>query len=270
MEIKDKIKKFKSAIDNITSQYLVENIKNNMIKKDVWFSSAQRLENALKNHGIVLPQKLYYEYKFPGGLKNFEFHEQNITLTGFYNIYRSYFLNPDWGFRKYKSLKGFMFDLYWWDYKQNKKTDLSAFFGFCISLAVSDVEKLESAFIAAQEQVYKLADLIKEINPELQSIKNHRSVDFFFFLIYGFAPQEIQFFLNLGEKRKARGFDLQYEIEGKDEELNHIHKNSRIIEEFVGFRKYQISYFLAPETSDKIVKAIYEHKMLMQKQHTME
>lgn len=264
MEIKDKVKKFKSATDNLISQNLVENLKNNM-KIPVWDSSAQKLENALKKRGIILPQKLYYEYKFPGGLKNFEFDEKD-TLTRFYNIYRSYFINIASGSIKQKSLKFYMFDFCLDRYNFSKKTDFSAFFCFCISLAVSDVEKLKSAFMTAQEQVYKLADLIKEMNPELQNIKNHRSLDFIAGVTYGFAPQEIQFFLNLDERREARSYDLQYEREGRDKELKRARENASKIESFVG---KPVGYILAPETSDKIVKAINEHMMLIQKQHDM-
>lgn len=265
MKIKDKIKKFKSATDYLISRYLVENIKNN-IYKPVWDSSAQKLEQALKDHGIILPQKLYYEYKFPGGLKNFEFEEQNV-LTSFCNIYENYFSSSAAGLQQQESLKKFMFNNYYFHYKRGKRTDLSAFFGFCICLALSDVEKLKSAFMIAQEQMYKLADLIKELNPELQNIENHRSVDFIAGAIYGFAPQEIQFFLNLQERRKARDFDYQYEKDGKDEELKHTKLNMQKISAFIN---NDIDYFLAPETSDNIIKAINENLMFIQNQNYKE
>ena len=256
--MKDKIRQFKSGTEFLTKKYLFKYIKN---VNPIWNSSAQKLEKALINHGIVLPQKLYYEYKFPGGLSNRDFHDQDI-LTGFCNIYRRYLDNPISGVHKQQSLKNFLFNEMYY----NKKTDLSVFFGFCICLAISDVEKLKSLFIEAQEQLYELADLIKEMNPELQNIKNHRSIDFIAGAEYGFSPQEIQFFLNLQERRKARDFDFQYEKDGKDEKLKHTKENARKINHFMGGN--YVTYFLSPETSDKIVDAINEYLIINQNQHS--
>ena len=138
--MKGKIRQFKFGTKFFIKKYLLKHIEY-AGSLSPWDSSAQKLEKALIDHGIVFPQKLYYEYKFPGGLSNHDFHDQEM-LTGFCNIYRRYLTRSDE--HKQQSLKDFLFHetLFW-----SSKTDLSAFFGFCICLAISDVEKILSVFI---------------------------------------------------------------------------------------------------------------------------
>ena len=53
-----------------------------------WTSSAKNLENQLRARGIVLQDKLFYEYKMPGGDSQSDFMNK-LIMEGFFNDFYS-------------------------------------------------------------------------------------------------------------------------------------------------------------------------------------
>lgn len=243
--IRDKANKFRQARAKLVYDHFTRGLQV-MIDDNSWYSSAQNLERQLHYRGVVSIPKLYYEYKFPGNLKNFEFDAATLFERCFPAVYENYLL----GFTSNKTKKNLFINA-----KTTAKDDLSAFFGFCICLALSNVKNLKLNFeetaTKCMDKVYQMAEEIWRLNPELQHIKDYKNRDFVNGAIYGFSPREIEFFIDLQNRRKNRPWD--YEISGKDEEVNHIKRNKQKIE---AFTLEHLTYFLAPDTSDKIVQAI--------------
>lgn len=244
MAMKDKIEEFRKACARFAHDYHIANT-DTLSHNTKWGSSAKELEEKLKKLGIILPNKLYYEYKFPGNLQNFEFFEKTRVLHSFILIYENYLEE----FMRDDSKTALLYD--------TAQTNLATFFGFCISLALSDIKDLETLYKQTYQQsiqkLYEIAEQIRQLNPELQIIQNYKNIDFVAGAIYGFAPKEIDFFIKLQERRKTR--DFEYERSGKDEELNHANNNMRKIS---AFTQTSITYFISPETSDEIIKAIQQ------------
>ena len=256
--LKQKIKQLKQAKAKLVYDNFVSGL-NTDLKDNVWYSSAKNLENSLKFSGVTQIPKLYYEYKFPNNLKNFELDRQTLFTRCFPAIYENYLESFNTNKTKVRLFE---------DAAANKKTDLSAFFGFCICLGLSRLKDLKSVFKETYDQsmnqVYFLAEYIHQHNPELQHIKNYKNLDFVNGAIYGFAPKEIEFFLNLQERRKNGSWD--YEMSGKDEEVNYVKNNMDKISDFTG---NQVTYFLSPETGDKIIAAIEKYQSNMQTLHRL-
>ena len=220
------------------------------LQSDEWDSSAQNLENALRERGVNIPRKLYYEYKFPGDMKNFEIDRATLFIRVFPAVYENFLERFNTVGTKISLLR---------DQKTNPKNDLTVFFGFCISLALSDMKNLKNVFEQSYEkcmqEVYQMAEKIRELNPELQNIEDWKNLNFVNGAIYGFAPSEIEFFLQLQRRRQTRFGD--YETYGPEDKLNRTLANRQKISEFV---HDHVGYFLAPETSDEILKAIENYK----------
>ena len=247
MDTQEKILKFKKASAKFVHDYLVRSYAHDL---DGWDSSAERLEKKLKKRGVKLPCKLYCEYNFPGNQKNFEFDKTTSVIRAFISVYENY-LKMVQNVPQKKDLKH--------SAERPAITDLCAFFGFCICLALSDTKDILSLFnqtyMLCKIQLYEIAEQIWQLNPELQHIKDYRNLDFVNGAIYGFAPEEIDFFVKLQERRKNRIWD--YERLGKDEQVNHVKENWRKI---AFFTLEHPGYFLSPETADKIVHAIQKYE----------
>lgn len=248
-------KQFKDAQAKIVYDRYIEKL-NKRTQKMAWDSSAQKLEKSLKKHGIILSQRLYYEYKFPNNLKNFEFYNISFAVCRFAAFYDNY-LERLSGPQPKKKL---FFDA---------PSDMSVFFGFCISLALSDIADINKRFAQKYDtcikEIKKATESIRALNPELQHIKNYKNIDFLCGAIFGFAPQEIEFFINLQERRKKRSWE--FEASGGDEEVNKSMENAKTIAAFI---KHDVTYFLAPETGNKIIKSIEQHQMTLQQINTKE
>ena len=69
-------------------------------------------------------------------------------------------------------------------------------------------------------------------------------------------------------KTKVRLFEdaKDYEMSGKDEEVNYVKNNMDKISDFTG---NQVTYFLSPETGDKIIAAIEKYQSNMQTLHRL-
>jgi len=134
---------------------------------DRWYSSAKNLESELRARGIVLQQKLYYEYKLPNGDKPNEFMKKLIIesfLNDFYLFYaRRVLKDKSLGF--FGKLKVFM---YVWHNRRKVKNLLKQY---------------------EQE--------IRKINPELSKVKIDTSSSLVYGATFGFAPQEIEYFADV-------------------------------------------------------------------------
>ena len=205
-------------------------------KDENWYSSAQQLENSLLKQGLKPPQRLYYDYKFPDDLKNFEIEQKTVIPRCFCAIYESFLekLETD---DVHKRL----------DAVVTNTTDMTYYYSFNINLAMSDIKNFKSLMDKIYKEnikkIYKMADAIKALNPELQHIPNHRNLHFVNGTIYGFAPQEIYYFLNAKELT--------------DEEFDEEMQLTAPIHEFTG--EY-ITYRLSPETTQSLIDAIQKHR----------
>lgn len=225
-EIVDTISDFKNG----TAKLVLDYWKRRCYER--WDSSAKKLEETLKKRGIANCPKLYYEYEFPGGLKNFE-------------IEKKYWEVWEQQFRQQIQIK---------DGRYVRKTE----------------DNLEQTSRERENQIELLADSIWKLNPELQCIKDYKNEWFVDGAIYGFAPKDIDFYIQLARRRETR--DISYKkwglisrllpsCFGKDKEENHCIDNLHKIAEFTGNWP---GYFPAPETSDEILTAIENHEQMQQ------
>ena len=253
----DRIDVFRKAGAKVVLDYYQKHL-----SYERWDSSAKKLERKLKKRGITDFPKLYYEYKFPGGAKNFQVNKKEYFALCFCNLFELYSKREIWGNKK-TMLKNFLEDI-----SPFAVMNLLAFFNFCICLAISDVQEIKDSFEQTsrecKKQVEQLAFLIWQLNPELQCIEDYKNVWFVNGAIYGFAPKEIEFFIQLSRRRETR--DMSYERSGKDEEVNHCINNLHKIAKFTGDWP---GYFLAPETSDEILTAIENHEQMQIQQQNL-
>ncbi len=144
-----------------------------------WNSSAKNLEDALLARGIVLPQKLYYKYKLPGGLSQPEFMNQLCLLQFFTKFYPKYAI-------KVLADK---------------------------NLTASDKAKIFKYVLGERHRFIKKAKQyeseIRKLNPELANIKVGHPGSIIDGATFGFAPDEIAYFSDF----KNRNIKNQERIE---------------------------------------------------------
>lgn len=216
-----------------------------------WYSSALILENNLKMHGITPPHKLYYEYKFPGGMKNFKYHDVIEPMYLFCQAYEEYFKDT------YDDFNQFLIERF-----QDTQSNLSTLFRFCICLSLSDTKTNEQEFKKTYERILKakdkIAEKIRQLNPELQKVQYYKNFDFIMGAVYGFAPEEIEFFTKLQYIRKRNltkygEYSPIYKSEQSNKILKQLAKDRKTIHDALGI---DVEYFLSPTTSAAVVNAI--------------
>lgn len=241
MGIKNKVNSFQQAKAKLVYNNFVNRL-NDMLIDDKWYSSAQILEQELKKHGVVPTQKLYYEYKMPDNLKNYQIDQNTLFLRCFPAIYENYLES----FSSIKTKKNLLSDA-----ATTAKSDLAKFFGFCICLGLSNMKNLkyvfEQTYNICMEHVLQMAETIRKLNPELQHIKDYKNLNFVNGAIYGFAPQEIEFFIQLS-KNDTKTIN----------ETLITNKNMNKIENFI---QKPIGYRLSKTTSENILKDIETTKI---------
>jgi hypothetical protein len=177
-----------------------------------WDSSAKKLEDALREHGIGM--KLYYEYKMPGGLSQSDFMNRLCLLEFFIKFYPRYAI---------KVLSD----------KKLTKTDKAKIFQY--------VWHNRRKFIKTAKQ-YEAE--IRRLNPELASIKtNHpNSYSIIYGATFGFAPDEIAYFADVSNRdfkwesriidlfKKKYGIEVTYVLAPKTAEkvINLLEQNIQI------------------------------------------
>ena len=120
MRIKDKIHLFQKASAKVVYDNFVNHLEN-MLVDDQWYSSAKELEEELTARGIVLSSKIYYEYKLPDNLKNYELDKSTLFLRCFPATYENYLQS----FATRTTKKDLFLDA-----TATAKKDLSTFLGF--------------------------------------------------------------------------------------------------------------------------------------------
>lgn len=179
-------------------------------------SSSQQMEEKLRNYGVVPPVKLYYEYKYPNAKTGAEYEKFISRLSYILWIYsREHVTKPEEFFKQefedtvnfYQAATG--------EYERNMAQR-------CMR-AMQDIEKY--LFTLTESERNALADRIehdkslayetaknqvaelKRLNPELQSVRVGEGLSIMEFMdgvAYGFAPQEIDYFINTDmEQRNA-------------------------------------------------------------------
>ena len=184
-------------------------------------SSAKEFSDKLSKKGIVLPIKLFYEYKLPNDIspKDYEIIVQEI------NFYTMYF-------------KGELND-----------PDILKFYD--PQLSDSEKEILESYILQRQGEYDKKLELavaqVRLLNPELNHIKIDKKISgklcFLEGVNYGFAPEEIEYFLN----RKLTNELLEQE----NKEFNELEKLLGFVPEYVLDPKHMQIILTAARTYNK-------------------
>ena len=235
MNIKDKIHHLQKARADVIYNNFVGGLYDHG-----WDSSAKQLEQELNNHGIVLSSKIYYEYKFPSNLKNYEIDRRTVFLRLFAAFYENWLEK----FEKPKLVKNRLI----WHAIPNAKYDLSAFFYFCICLALSRTKNIktvfEQAYISCGTKLDALAEQIRQLNPELQGIQDYKNCDFVNGAIYGFAPQDIDFYI---QQNRHVDHWMPYSTTNSSNEISN-------------FLQKEVTYVLSPKTADDILKAIQQYQ----------
>ena len=234
----------------------------NFTNIEPWDSSAQKFENRLKKIGIKIPIKLYYKYKLPDNMSLNDFY----TLTHKYEIFITFYLAYIAQKRKHK-IKNFADDLFNFFFKSDvlSLNDLSYYYT-CLDLPDSICESaFRKTYKRALKYMRHVAKELLRLNPELQVVKNYQNYDFIMGAVYGFAPDELDFFTTLTKKREKWAKQLgnmeavfEAEEKGKYKEMAHVNKNAKTIYNLVGFYP---GYILAPKTSDIIIKTTRKHKI---------
>lgn len=208
-----------------------------------WYSSSMKLECDLKKHGIKLPKKLYYDYKFPNGKKNFEYHDEKHEKWQFVVWYDDY-INSN------RTIHGALLSKM--DVSE-PEYDLGNFFRFCINLALANKQELQKFFAEKyaefNNELQKDIQEIRKLNPELKIVKKYDNVHFLCGCMYGFSPDDIEYFTRFDDYRKRDETDL--------ERLN--------------YKLYQLKgshsgYVLSPSNCKMIEQAVDAHLALLNKQ----
>ena len=154
----------KDILDKKLKMYISSMAINNMPFGREWDSSAKNLEDELLMRGIKLPQKLYYEYKMPGQVKQNEFMD-NLIMEYFVAYFYSWFAKD---VLKDKNLK------------MSEKAKIFTY-----------VWKNRAKYTDILKQ-YEIG--IRNLNLELKNIKVDDSRSLVYGAMFGFAPQEIAYF----------------------------------------------------------------------------
>ncbi len=230
---------FEKAHAKIAHDMLVQIIETHNNVYEQWYSSALNLSTALNKHNVLLPYKLYYNYKFPNNMTNIEMYNDKLLLIAFYIAYKNFFSR----FTETNMIVNMA------EYASHQ-TDMTTFFKFCTHLGLSDIKHLQTLCDTTYEKCYetilKLADDIWRLNPELQHIKNYKNMDFVNGAIYGFAPNEIDFFI------KNRGIDVWLTTQ----------QDVTKIEDYI---QEPVTYCLAPTTIQDLLVAIDKSRQLFEK-----
>jgi len=139
-----------------------------------WNSSAKNLQDELQKRGIILPQKLYYEYKLPDGLGQVEFMNK-LTMESFAHNFYSRFAGPIL-----------------------KDKDLSLAEKTKIFKYVFGMRSKYKDFLKKYEAE------IRRKNPELANIQVDDSRSIVYGALFGFAPQEIAYFSDNIHRNRAK------------------------------------------------------------------
>ena len=251
-----KNERFKKA----TGKLLIKSYWRNDVKNfGDWSSSAKEFEEKLQRHGIKIPNKLYYEYKFPNGMTNAEFYKLTVPIMAGYTIVKYLMTdNP-------KADNWAKEDLYL--HISMAPYDLATFIKFNSYLAAEDPKTLRQQLIKKYKNcvpfIEQIIKQLKKLNPELQTLNHCNDYDLWGGCCYGFAPMEIDFYGKLQNKRKQMaqaGIDWYYYEHNVDPESKHAFDNMNKIEQLTG---ELAGYILAPLTSDIILTEIEKQQTMM-------
>ncbi len=220
-------------------------------------SSSQMMEDALKKIGVVSSVKLYYEYKYPHGYDarwyeqivqrywyvlatNFE--KQILDTEKYYSdLYDRSILTDipidDINKKQYDDFLAKMMARCKREYAAVKEC-LSGFSDDEKHELINHIKSLEPKYA---DDLIRGVELMKTLNPELKSVRVnleniYRVLDFHQGATYGFAPEDLDYFLNA-------------DIETRNKETEKIYAQ---LESF-GVRP---SYFIRPDRVQKILDTV--------------
>ena len=172
-----------------------------------WGSSAKKLEDELKKRGIVLQDKLFYEYKMPGGLGQSDFMSK-LIMDEFCNDFYSHHFGK------------VLLD------KKLSFADKMKIFKY--------VQNMRSK---TKDMLKQYESEIRNLNPELATIKVNVASTLVYGAMFGFAPKEIAYCADA-----HRDF-------AQEKENEKILKNYGI----------NLTYVLAPDTAKKIIATLQQN-----------
>ncbi len=188
-----------------------------------WSSSAENLENKLKDKGIT-DIKLYHRYKLPGDMSPVSYMIKHALRCFFIDMCTKDWCKED-AFKK------------WLDFYIEKYiTDDSLAKQFKQEL-MSDIEKKQLEIDDYKKELMSDYKLLLKLNPELPDMKDELDiVSVIDGAIFGFAPDEIKYFCSA-----SRDLDAESNV-------------------FKELEKYGIKaeYILAPKTAEMVIDRLKE------------
>ena len=142
-------------------------------------SSAEQFDRRLREFGVVPPVKLFYQYKLPGDVSG-EVYEKHLALWSL----------PVWfvdGSLDCKAVHDMMNNLVkecTESLTDDERQDL--------------LDKIRASGDAAIRHLQQEVDVVKNLNPELSDISFNSTIILSFLLgvDYGYAPEDIDYFIN--------------------------------------------------------------------------
>lgn len=179
-------------------------------------SSAEFLERQIRERGIVPPIKLFYEYKYPDNLTPQQYEVFVQRLVFILLVYVPEMINDNVGY----NLRYFQKSISKLDNAQlidqvrsGVARDIRECYGALSKLTDAERAQMIDAFAydtpRARELARKNINMIKLLNPQLADVRvnmddDFNMLDFLQGATYGFAPEEIDYFLNTTmEERNA-------------------------------------------------------------------
>lgn len=188
-------------------------LKHSYAYGEEWFSSAKDLEEQLQKIGIK-NIKLFHKYKMPGGATQADYMKK-IALYCFYVDFEMYNSSDKFGFQ----------------------TDLKN----CIpddETRLRVIDYIKSKSKSYDEKLSQEYDKIIKLNPDLPNIPTRRD-DIIYGSIFGFAPDEIRYFVT--------------DYRGADKE------KPGLKEKMMGYGVVP-TYVLTPKTTEKIIAALEKNR----------
>ena len=179
-----------------------------------WNSSAKDLENDLAKRGIKM--KLYYKYALP----------ENMTPQKFMTRVAVLHLCADFSMFEHRDI----------------------FFDKSLSLVerLRLVKYIKGRRKASREKLDEYVKFVQYVNPELSKLKIENDFDKFDILAgatFGFAPNEIEYFMKRKERREAIDSGREREMFKKIEDFG-----------------IKLHYVLAPKTAEKVIAELGKNK----------
>lgn len=149
---------------------------------EVWFSSAQNLDDELKKRNIVLKRPLFRKYNLPDGVSQQDYLVKKNSL----NTIGRYEAGDMARFVACLSDGVALKD----EYMKLSSDEKIAFDKYLVDLAAQENHKIDAE-----------CKKIRALNPELVDLDVANDIEFLSGVVYGFPPEDIKFFADVRKKK---------------------------------------------------------------------